>query len=205
MNIRCKVGSFFAAQRVACGAVLSRLTKYEILGALASGGMADVWLARVGGPQGFDKLVVVKTIKQTLAVEPSFVEMFFNEARVAAMLNHPNCVQIFDVGDENGVSYIAMEFIDGFSLGRVLKRAELSRAVIPPTVIARICMDAAAGLEHAHTLVDRYGQAAGLVHRDVSPDNVLVGFNGQTKLVDFGIATGCQGPKAPRQSTRTGT
>ena len=166
----------------------TRLTKYDILGALASGGMADVWLARVSGPAGFNKLIVVKTIRPNLAGDPAFVNMLFHEARVAAMLNHPNCVQIFDVGEDGGTAYIAMEFIDGFTLARVLRQAELKRLALPVPLLARILMDAASGLDHAHHLADAEGKPAGLVHRDVSLANILVSFGGQTKVVDFGIA-----------------
>ncbi len=181
-----------------------KLAKYQVLGALASGGMADVWLAKVSGPAGFDKLVVVKTIRPGLAQEPGFVDMFFNEARVAAALNHPNCVQIFDVGSDEGTAYIAMEFIDGFSLGRLLKRASDRQRPVPLPVVVRIVMDAAAGLEYAHGLADLKGKPMRLVHRDVSLDNILVSFVGQTKVVDFGIAKALTA-QSPTESTRTGT
>jgi eukaryotic-like serine/threonine-protein kinase len=174
-----------------------------VLGPLASGGMAEVWLAKVSGPAGFDKLLVVKTIRPALAFEPAFVEMFFNEARVAALLNHPNCVQIFDVGDE-GTAYIAMEFIDGFPLGRMLKRASDRAIPIPVPIMIRILMDAAAGLSHAHALTDRQGRPVGIVHRDVSPDNILISFSGQTKVVDFGIAKAAT-LQRPDGQTRSGT
>jgi eukaryotic-like serine/threonine-protein kinase len=179
-----------------------KLAKYEILGGLATGGMADVWLARAQGPAGFEKVVVLKTIRPLLVKEPGFVDMFFQEARVAARLNHPNCVQIFDVGQEGDTPYIAMEFIDGFSLSRVFKRSKELRIPIP--IAGRIFMDAASGLDHAHRLVDRDGRPLGLVHRDVSPDNILISFSGQTKLVDFGIVK-ASAPGVPSSVTRTGS
>ena len=100
-----------------------QLTKYKILGHLAKGGMADLWLARVEGLAGFEKLVVVKTLLPELTADARFTEMFLREARLAALLNHPNCIQIFDLGQENGVYFIAMEYVDGCSLLQVLRRA----------------------------------------------------------------------------------
>ncbi len=164
------------------------LARYQVLGRLATGGMAEVWLARSVGIAGFEKLVVLKTILPQLAQNPQFVAMFVNEARLAAMLTHSNCVQIFDLGQERETLYIAMEYLEGFSLARVLKRAKVKGFPINEKLIARIIMDAASGLDYAHRLKDREGRHVGLVHRDVSPDNLLVGFSGQVKLVDFGIA-----------------
>jgi eukaryotic-like serine/threonine-protein kinase len=180
------------------------LAKYELLGGLASGGMAEVWLARSLGLAGFEKVVVLKTILPQLAKDPNFIEMFFNEARVAALLNHPNCVQIFDLGEENGTYYIAMEFIEGFSFSRVMRRASNLGEKIPIPVVARVVMDALSGLDSAHRLTDRNGRPLGLVHRDISPDNILVAFNGHTKLVDFGIAKAAS-QQQPTSLTRTGT
>ncbi len=165
-----------------------QLSRYQVLGRLATGGMAEVWLARSVGVGGFEKLVVVKTILKNLAENQQFVQMFVHEARVAAMLNHPNCVQIFDLGQEGGTLYIAMEYIDGFSLSRVLNRAKEKRARPPVEIVTRIFMDAATGLDYAHRLTDREGRKLNLVHRDVSPDNLIIAFSGQTKLVDFGVA-----------------
>src|SRR3954469_13952347 len=102
-----------------------KLARYEVLGRLASGGMAEVWLARSLGIAGFEKLVVIKTILPALAQSQQFVTMFVNEARLAAMLSHPNCVQIFDLGQEGDWLYIAMEYLEGFSLARVFKQAKV--------------------------------------------------------------------------------
>ncbi|MDP3153304.1 MAG: serine/threonine-protein kinase [Archangium sp.] len=165
-----------------------KLARYEVLGRLATGGMAEVWLARSLGMAGFEKLVVLKTILPTLAQSPQFVAMFVNEGRLAAMLSHPNCVQIFDLGQEGDWLYIAMEYLEGFSLARVLKRAKTKGVALSERIVARIIMDAASGLDYSHRLKDREGRDLGIVHRDVSPDNLLVGFSGQVKLVDFGIA-----------------
>ncbi|MFT3840690.1 MAG: protein kinase [Myxococcaceae bacterium] len=168
--------------------MVPQLSRYQVLGRLATGGMAEVWLARSVGVGGFEKLVVVKTILKNLAENQTFVQMFIQEARVAAMLNHPNCVQIFDCGQEGPTLYIAMEYIDGFSLSRVLQRAKEQNKRVPVEVISRIFMDASTGLDYAHRLTDREGRKVNLVHRDVSPDNLIISFSGQTKLVDFGVA-----------------
>src|SRR5438046_2873628 len=136
--------------------------------------MAEVWLGRALGFGGFEKLVVLKTILPNLVTNPQFVQMFINEARVAAMLNHPNCVQIFELGKEEEILFIAMEYIDGFSLSRVLKRAKGLGLKVPLEVLARIACDALSGLEYAHRLTDREGKPVGLIHRDVSPDNLLI-------------------------------
>jgi serine/threonine-protein kinase len=166
--------------------------------------MAEVWLARAIGLAGFEKLVVLKTILPALAENPQFTDMFINEARLAAMLNHPNCVQIFDLGREGDTLFIAMEYIDGFSLSRILRRCETTSTPVPIKLICRIVMDALAGLEYAHHLTNREGRAMELVHRDISPDNLLVSFTGQTKVVDFGIAKAASEPGRPG-GTRTGT
>ncbi len=150
--------------------------------------MAEVWLARAIGVAGFEKLVVLKTILPHLVENPTFVSMFVNEGRLAAMLSHPNCVQIFDLGQEGGTLFLAMEYIEGFSLSRLLKRAKEQNKPPSEKLLARIIMDAASGLDYAHRLSDREGRHLKLVHRDVSPDNLLISFSGQTKVVDFGIA-----------------
>jgi tetratricopeptide (TPR) repeat protein len=169
------------------------LARYEVLGKLASGGMGDVWLARASGPGGFHKRVVLKTIRPSGATPEAATQMFLREARVAALIDHPNCVQVFELGEEHGTYFIAMEYIDGFSLARVVRRADQRREPIPVAIVARIAMDAAAGLDHAHALKDDAGQPLGLVHRDVSLENVLVTFGGQTKVVDFGVAKATAG------------
>ena len=165
-----------------------QLGKYRLYHHLASGGMGEVFLARHEGPAGFAKNVVVKRILGGIASDETFVTMFLNEARLAAMIEHPNVVQIFDLGLEGDTYFIAMEYIHGRSLRQVRRRlAELKRA-FPSVLAARICSQVLQGLHYAHTLSDEHGQPLQIVHRDVSPDNVLIGFNGVTKVVDFGIA-----------------
>jgi len=175
--------------------------KYKLVRLIASGGMAEVYLARQAGAAGFEKLVCLKRILPHLARDKQFVEMFLNEARLAARLDHPNIVSIFDLGEANGNYFIAMEFIDGPSLRAAAKRAHERGERLPiPEIVKIVCM-AASGLQYAHDLAGPDGKPLGLVHRDISPDNILVHRNGAAKVVDFGIA------KAANSGgmTRTGT
>src|SRR5438874_3122374 len=183
------------------GAMTTPIGKYKLVRLIASGGMAEVYLARQAGAAGFEKLVCLKRILPHLARDKQFVEMFLNEARLAARLDHPNIVSIFDLGEANGNYFIAMEFIDGPSLRAAAKRALERGERLPIPEIVKVVSMAAAGLHYAHELTDAGGKPLGLVHRDISPDNVLVHRNGAAKVVDFGIA------KAARSSssTRTGT
>src|SRR5260370_13817250 len=163
--------------------------------------MAEVYLAREAGAAGFEKLVCLKRILPHLARDKQFVDMFLNEARLAAQLDHPNIVSIFDLGEANGNSFIAMEFIDGPSLRAVHKRAAERNELLPIPEIVKIISMAAGGLQYAHDLTDAQGKPLGLVHRDISPDNILVHRNGSAKVVDFGIAKAANSSGA----TRTGT
>jgi serine/threonine-protein kinase len=164
----------------------SRVGKYHYIAALAQGGMADVYLAVMKGPIDIDKLVVVKEMRRELTDDPDFVGMFLDEARLAARLNHPNVVQTYEVGSEDGRYFLAMEFLDGLPYVRVLRMKD--RIPVPFAIHARILCDILAGLHYAHELTDFDGTPLHVVHRDVSPQNVLVTFGGGVKLVDFGIA-----------------
>jgi serine/threonine protein kinase len=164
------------------------LGKYRLLRLLATGGMAEVYLARQAGAAGFQKQVCLKRILPHLARDKQFVEMFLNEARVASQLDHPNIVSIFDLGESNGSYFIAMEFIDGPTLRAVALRAAELNELLPAAEVLRIVSQAAGGLHYAHELPGPDGRPLGLVHRDVSPDNLLVHRNGTVKIVDFGIA-----------------
>ncbi len=165
-----------------------QLGKYRLYHHLASGGMGEVFLARHEGPAGFSKNVVVKRILSGIASDETFVTMFLNEARLAAMIEHPNVVQIFDLGIEDDTYFIAMEYIHGRSLRQLRRRLAQLKRPFPPLLAARVCSQALQGLQYAHTLTDDEGNPLHIVHRDVSPDNVLIAFNGATKVVDFGIA-----------------
>jgi serine/threonine protein kinase len=166
-----------------------RLGKYQLLRKLATGGMAEVFLAKTDGPMGFEKLLVIKRILPHLAEDPQFVAMFLGEAKVAAQLNHPNLVQIFDFGEAEGSYFIAMEFIDGPNLRLLVARSGQVRTPIPFSLAARIVSQAAEGLAYAHDVRSQLtNEPLHLIHRDVSPDNILLSRSGAVKLVDFGIA-----------------
>ena len=175
-----------------------QLGKYQLIRKLATGGMAEVFLAKAAGPMGFEKTLVVKRILPHLAEDPAFVEMFLSEAKLAAQLNHPNIVKIFDFGEADDAYFLAMEFIDGPNLRVLLKRASQQGVALPPAVCARLIATACEGLAFAHDFADPgTGELLGLIHRDISPDNVLVSRQGAVKVVDFGIA------KAAGQSHKT--
>ncbi|MFZ5445945.1 MAG: serine/threonine protein kinase [Myxococcota bacterium] len=171
--------------------------RYQLLKKLATGGMAQIYLARQLGPEGFEKLLVVKRILPHLAENEDFITMFLDEARIAARLNHPNIVQIFDLGAQDDSFFIAMEFIHGEDVRRVWKHADKVGRPIPLALICRIIIDACSGLDYAHKKPDAQGRPLNIVHRDISPQNILVSFEGGVKVVDFGIA------KAADQATVT--
>ncbi|MBL8922559.1 MAG: protein kinase [Myxococcaceae bacterium] len=150
--------------------------------------MAEVWLARQTGIEGFNRHIVVKRILAHLAEDPEFVAMFLQEARIASRFNHPNIAQIYDLGEQAGTYFIAMEFIHGEDLGRVMRRAWSTGQWVARPLAIRIVADSAAGLYYAHSRMDEQGRPLRIVHRDISPQNILVSFDGSVKLVDFGIA-----------------
>ncbi len=161
---------------------------YTLIKKLATGGMAEVWLAKQQGIEGFNRHVVVKRILPHLAEDPEFVQMFLNEAKIAARFNHPNIGQIFDLGETGGQYYIAMEFIHGEDLGRVMRRAWSTGQWIARHIALRVIADTCQGLYYAHTRNDEQGRPLRVVHRDISPQNILISFDGAVKVVDFGIA-----------------
>jgi serine/threonine-protein kinase len=150
--------------------------------------MGEVYLARQEGLKGFSKTVVVKRILDHLAEDAAFSQMFINEARVSALLTHPNIVQVFDLGEEEGGLFLAMEYVHGQSLRKIGQALSRRKETMPHDLAARICQQALLGLSHAHRAVGEDGKPLNLVHRDVSPDNVLVGYDGSVKVTDFGIA-----------------
>jgi serine/threonine protein kinase len=176
------------------------LGKYEIVRELATGGMAQIYLARVRGTAGFEKNVVLKCILPNLANDRQFVTMFLDEARLAATLRHSNIADVFDVGVEGKTYYFAMEYVAGQNARAVRIKARESRRPIPVEVSLAIVGGTAAALHYAHTRTDANGKSLDLVHRDVSPSNILVGYEGAIKLVDFGIARAT----SRRMRTRTG-
>jgi serine/threonine-protein kinase len=167
---------------------LGKLGRYTLLSRLGKGGMAEVFLATQDGPAGFQKQVVIKKSDPELAKNPRFVEMFLREAKIAALLNHSNVVQVFELGQEGDTYFIAMEHIDGISLHKAARRAWSIGESIPMEVVVKCVADAARGLHYAHTWRDRSGNLQGFIHRDISPDNLMVTRDGVTKVLDFGIA-----------------
>ena len=164
------------------------LGRYILDRKLATGGMAEIWVAHQDGPAGFQKDVVLKKILPHLAEDQKFIDMFLDEARLAAQLTHPNIVQIFDLGEADGEHFIAMEFIDGRDMQAIIDRTITVGQEFSPAIAARIVADACTALDYAHNFTDREGTHVQLVHRDVSPQNILVSKDGIVKLVDFGVA-----------------
>ncbi len=165
-----------------------KVGRYTMMGKIAVGGMAEIWLARQAGPKGFEKVVVIKKILDSFCQDEGFVEMFLDEARTASQLNHPNVVQIYDLGEHNQAYFIAMEYLAGETVARVARNAGKDGSPLPYTFAARIIADAAAGLGYAHSKKSLGGQPLNIVHRDVSPQNLLLTYEGQVKVLDFGVA-----------------
>lgn len=174
------------------GATRRRLGRYQLCFELASGGMATVYLARAEGPAGFEKLVALKCIHPHLAREQEFVDMFLDEARIASRISHPNVCSVFEVGSADDTYYLAMEYVVGETLSRVLRRLardpEGTRPSWMPVFVARIIADICEGLHAAHELRGDKGELLEVVHRDVTPQNLFVSYDGTARIVDFGIA-----------------
>ena len=163
------------------------LGRYELLVPIAQGGSASVWAARMKGPRGFEKIVAAKCLLAELLDDPDAETMFLDEARLVARIRHPNVAEVLDLGEERGVLFLVMEWVDGEPL-TVIAREARALGGVPLEIALKIAKQACAGLQAAHDLLDDQGQLVGLVHRDVSPQNVLVGHNGQVKVIDFGVA-----------------
>src|SRR6185369_9959070 len=180
------------------GASANSLGKYRLIAELGHGGMAEVYLAVVRGPAGFNKLLVIKQIRPQLAEDPEFLGMFLDEARLAARFSHPNVVQTNEVGQEGDRYFIAMEYLEGQPLNRVIHR--LGRATgVPLGMHVKVMLEVCAGLHHAHELADYDGTPLSVVHRDFTPHNIFLTYDGLVKVVDFGIA------KAMNSSSETRT
>ncbi len=165
------------------------LKKFEILEMIAKGGMAEVYRAKTVGISGFEKEVCVKKILPHLTEDKSFVEMFVNEAKLAATLNYANIVQVHDLCVSGGGEYfIVMEYVNGKDLSDVIRAAQLAGREVPPEIAVYVCRETCKGLHFAHTKQDADGAPLNIIHRDISPHNVLVSFMGEVKIVDFGIA-----------------
>jgi serine/threonine-protein kinase len=180
--MRSGVTKFFATENV------ERLDRFELIAELASGGMATVFLARLGGVAGFQRFVAIKRLHPHLANDRDFIQMFLDEARIAARLHHPHVVPILEIGESEKGYYLVMEYIEGDTLARLMARSAQSGNALPTKVAIRASLDALAGLHAAHEMTDDEGKALEIVHRDVSPQNILVGVDGSSRITDFGVA-----------------
>ncbi len=178
--------------------------RYEVIRRLATGGMGEVFLARLSGAAGFEKQFVLKRVLPHLAENPEFRELFLDEARIAARLSHPNIAQIFELGDVAGQSYIVMEYVAGVDLKRLVATLRADEQRLPLGLACRIVADAAGALHYAHTSRDGHDRPMQLVHRDVSPHNLLVSFEGVVKLIDFGVARAANRVRTTEQSALRG-
>ena len=165
-----------------------RLDRYELLCILAQGGMGTVWLARLTGKHGFERLVALKTILPSYGNDRTFVDMFLDEARIAAQIDHENVVRTLEIGEDREVLYHAMELVDGESVRKLYRDVRVAGAAFPLGVALRIASNVCAGLHAVHELRDATGTPLEVVHRDVSPQNILLTVRGTVKLIDFGVA-----------------
>ncbi len=180
-----------------------RLDRYELIGEIAAGGMASVFLARAAGVAGFQRFFAIKRLHPHLADEQEFIDMFLDEARLAAGIHHPNVVPILEVGTTDAGYYLVMDYIEGDTLSGVINRA-LAAGGLPRPIALRIVQDALHGLHAAHELTDGDGHTIDLVHRDCSPQNILVGIDGSSRLTDFGVARASSRLSTTRSATVKG-
>jgi tetratricopeptide (TPR) repeat protein/tRNA A-37 threonylcarbamoyl transferase component Bud32 len=167
---------------------MEQFGKYALIRKIGTGGMAEVFLARAPVAQGLNKTLVIKKIHTAYAKSRQFVAMFVDEAKIALGLNHPNIIQVFDFGAVADTYFLAMEHVEGIDLLRLLQEAARARQRLPYGLAAYIVQQLAKGLDYAHRKTDEFGQPLGIVHRDVSPQNILLSWDGSVKIVDFGIA-----------------
>ncbi|MBI3805177.1 MAG: HDOD domain-containing protein [Nitrospirae bacterium] len=175
--------------------------KYLLIDQIAKGGMAEVFLAKQTGSKGFERLLAIKRILPHFTENAEFVSMFINEAKVAAQLSHPNIAQVFDFGEVEASLYIGMEYVTGRDLRTILEQSRKRNRPLSIDQILFIVSRVCSGLEHAHKKKDLHGKELNLVHRDISPQNILISYDGEIKLVDFGIAK----VALQENETRTGT
>jgi len=179
----------------------SRIGKFEIINRIAAGGMAELYVARTRAAHGFEKVVALKRIFPHFLEDEDFVEMFLHEARLAARLHHPNIAQVYEIGDDDGVYFFTMEYVLGQDLRRIIRAVRKGGGWLTLDQIITIVTQTAAGLHYAHEREGPGGKPLGIVHRDISPSNLLVSYDGGVKLVDFGIARAA----SRRQVTQAGT
>ena len=171
--------------------------KYLLLERISVGGMAEVYKAKSFGVEGFEKIIAIKRILPTMAEDQDFITMFIDEAKIAGLLNHANICPIYELGKLGDSHYIAMEFVWGKDLLQIMNRFRRMRKRMPPAMVAWVAAKVCEGLDYAHRKKDRQGRPLGIIHRDVSPQNILISYEGQAKIIDFGIA------KAASRTTKT--
>ncbi|RZK98222.1 MAG: serine/threonine protein kinase [Methylobacterium sp.] len=181
-----------------------RLDRYELIGEIASGGMATVFLARLAGVGGFQRFVAIKRLHPHLSNETEFVQMFLDEARLAASIHHPHVVPILEVGTSDAGYYVVMEYVEGDTLAGLMAREASQGKKITAPVVMRIALDTLSGLHAAHDLRDEDNNLVNLVHRDVSPQNILVGVDGSARITDFGVAKATSRLTSTREGTLKG-
>lgn len=165
-----------------------RIGQYELLERIGIGGMAEVFRARQTGEEGFERFVAIKRILPGIAADGDFVKMFIDEAKIAVQLSHPNIAQIYDLGRQDETYYIAQELVHGKDMGAIVKRQEASDAKLPIQFVLHVGMKICEALQHAHTAHGTMGRPLNIIHRDVSPSNILVSYEGAVKVIDFGLA-----------------
>ena len=188
----------------ASGKGLGKLGRYELLHPLGCGGMAEVFKARASGPAGFERDVVVKRILPQYTRDPDFVRMFADEARILGLMHHPNVVQAYEFGEDGGTLYLALEYIEGPSLSKILRTLRAANRPMPPVMVAYIAREICRALDYVHRLEDSDGDRLDVVHRDVTPSNIIVTPSGAVKLLDFGVAKFATSAKSTRAGTVKG-
>jgi serine/threonine protein kinase len=182
----------------------TKLGHYELLHPLGAGGMAEVFKARTVGPAGFEREVVIKRILPAYGRDEDFVQMFLDEARILGLIHHPNVVQAFEFGEEDGTLYLALEYVSGPSLSRILRALRAAKRRMPPAVAAYIGREICRALDCVHRLEDENGARLEVVHRDVTPSNILITPWGGVKLLDFGVAKFASAARLTREGTVKG-
>lgn len=165
-----------------------RFGRYQLVERIGIGGMAEVFRATQRGAAGFERVVAIKRILPHIAADPQVVRMFVEEAKLAVSLSHPNIAQVFDLGEVDGSYFIAMEYVDGHSAETLIQRYVEQGRRLPLPAVCHVLGEVAEALHHAHFAEDSAGRPLGVIHRDVSPQNILLSFNGEVKVIDFGLA-----------------
>jgi serine/threonine-protein kinase len=183
---------------------VTRVGRYELLVPLGVGGMAEVFKARAAGPGGFERYVVIKRILPAHGRDPEFIRMFVDEAKILGMLHHPNVVQVYDFGDDAGTLFLALEYVDGPSLSRILRTLRAARRRVPSAIAAYIGREVCRALDYVHNLESGDGSRLDIIHRDVTPSNIVLASTGTVKLLDFGVATFSRAAQVTRSGTVKG-